>query len=118
MKARTGAGIAGLLAIFGCHHPSPSSGWPAEAKRDFIQGCEAHSAHPKRCACAADALEKRTDWPTFHAMAEASKGGTAPNKDFGDLVKSVDAQCAKAERPVRKLPVPVKKAAPRGAPWK
>jgi hypothetical protein len=51
-------------------------------------------------------------------MAQASKGGTAPDKDFSALVKGVDAQCAKAERSVRKSPVPVEKPAGQGTPGK
>lgn len=118
MKGRTWVAAAGLLAALGCHRQPSTSGWPDQAKREFIQGCEAHSAHPKRCACAADALEKRIAWPKFREMAQASKGGTAPDKDFSVLVKGVDAQCAKAERSVRKSPVPVEKPAGQGTPGK
>jgi hypothetical protein len=115
-----GAVVGVLLAVAGCHPATSSSGWPANAKQDFIKGCESHSAHPKRCACAADTLEKSTPWPAYQAMTRASKGGTAPTPEFAKLVRTVDAQCAQAESPFQK-PASVKpKVEPshRGAPWK
>lgn len=120
MRAALSVAVVGILLLgVGCHPAAPSSGWPADAKRDFIKGCETHSPTPKRCPCAADTLEKSTPWPAYQAMSKASKGGTAPSKAFSTLVKSVDAQCAQAESPFRK-PSEKRPAQPahRGAPWK
>lgn len=107
-----------LLAGLGCHPAAAPSGWPADAKREFIQGCEAHSLTPKRCACAADALEKTTRWADFRAMAKASQGGKAPTPEFSKLVKGVDAQCAQAASPLQPPAHKPAEAKHWGAPWK